>query len=332
MNSKKAIRPVPGGWLFVFRAFVVIAAAPVLALSGCALVEPSAPPAEVGTISLERSSRESFLIFRSEIGEGAATRTIRFVIDTGAEVSGILDESAAGLTPTGAAVSLIGLHGSRLDGKVVRSQLRSPEAEDLFGDQQPVGAEMVVLPRGARLPGNTQALVGIDFLRTNASYLDVGKATLAAKGKSTSRREGVAVDLLRSSGEGGDLYFVACDYRGTRLLWLLDSGASQTLLSQSAAEKIGALGLGKVSYLVDSGGHRVAVRHSVLRDTHWGKPGNDGLSLSSLPVGITELPHLGKIFLSDGSSIDGVIGIDMLTAQNAIIDFQWNTLWLIREH
>ena len=297
-------------------------------IGGCVTDRDRAPQGQVGTIEIKQTPRDSFLTFDAVVGEAGESRRLSFVIDTGAEVSGILSESGAGLTPTGIAVPVIGLHGGRLDGKVVRSLLRSPGGGNLFGDDQPVGAEMVVLPPGARLPGRTEALLGIDFLTTNSSFLDIAERTLGAKGQSPPARRtgfGFSADLLRSSSVGSELLFVTCEYRGTQLVWLLDTGASQTLLSQKTAEKIGALGTGKISHLVDSGGHRVALRHSVVRDTRWGSPGRN---LGILPVGITELPHLRNFRLADGSPIDGVIGIDMLTRRAEWIDFQSDTLWL----
>jgi len=323
MNSMKAIRSVKGGWLFVFRVLAV--AVTVLLLGGCTTPVSKAPQLEAGKIGLERTSRDSFLTFQSVIGPGSTGQKIHVVVDTGAEVSGILGDRARGLTPTGAAVSVIGLHGGRLDGKVVRSPLRSPNGDNLFTDEQPVGAEMVVLPSGARLPGDTQALVGIDFLGTNAGYLDVGKAILAAKATVRGPQSGVRLDVFRCAVSSSELRFVACEYRGTVLVWLLDTGASQTLLSRSTAEKIGVSGIGMVSHLIDSGGHRVALRHSALRNTRWGKA-NHGLK--SLPVGITELPHLRDFRLADGSPVDGVLGIDMLTRQAAVIDFRSDVMWL----
>ena len=323
MNSNKAIRSFQGGWLFVFRVFSVVAAA--MAVGGCVAPWGSVPQTPVGTIGLKRTLNESLLTFEAMIGEGPMSRTVHFVVDTGAEVSGILGEHAHGLTPTGAALPVIGLHGGRLDGIVVRSPLRSTSGGNLFGDRQAVGAEMVVLPPRARLPGRTQGLVGIDCLKANTSYLDVAKKQLAARPMTFRSPGGVAVELLSGSSHGGDLLLVAGEYRGQRLVWLLDTGASQTLLSQRTAEKIGLRGIGKVSHLIDSGGQRVAVRHSMLRNTRWGKAGH---SLSTLPVGITELPHLEAVRLGNGSSIDGVLGIDMLIRCAAVIDFQSDEMWL----
>ena len=119
-------------------------------------------------------------------------------------------------------------------------------------------------------------------------------------------------------------YQAAIDADGQRLLLIVDSGASTSVLDNGSAVRLG-LSLRRSRARVSGlGAPAQRALSATLADVRIG-----GLRLDSLPVVVLDLSHVNQSLRDEGIELaDGVIGADLLAQRGAVFDFTSGVLYL----
>ena len=119
-------------------------------------------------------------------------------------------------------------------------------------------------------------------------------------------------------------YQATVDADGQRLLLIVDSGASTSVLDNASAVRLGLSlrrGRARVSGL---GAPSQRALNATLEDVRIG-----GLRLDSLPVVVLDLSHVNQSLRDEGIELaDGVLGADVLAQRGAVFDFTSGVLYL----
>ncbi len=352
MNSQKAIRPSRGGWLFAFVRLAAVGWTTGLMVASCRLAplvsqpelrEASASASDAGqrAVALESGWANRLLSLDAALltegrAAGRERRRVRLVVDSGAEVSGLLPGVAIGLPSAGERIEVRALHGGGLDGVVVHAGLL-PWAAD-FGNAGPSSsprslisprASFVVFPQSTRLPDRAEGLLGADFLMSERIAIDVGRGYLLSSPASPPQAGTgwMKLSLLLGASDNSSLSFLPMSVGGKSIVWLVDCGAESTVLSQTAARRLG-LAVSpppRKSELVDVGGGRVAFGKTVLKGAEWGDT-----TMSKFRVGVAPMANLQQLDVVGGAAVDGVVGLDILQRYDAILDLPERCLWVRR--
>lgn len=353
MNSEKAIRPSRGGWFFACVRLAAVGVATGFLVASCRLAPPesltelpaaNARASDAGrrAVALESGWANRLLcldaaLLTEDRPAERERRRVRLVVDSGAEVSGLLPAVAIGLPSAGDRIAVRALHGGGLDGVVVSAGLM-PWAGD-FGNAESSSlsppprsllsprASFVVFPQGTRLPDRVEGLLGADFLMSERIAIDVGRGYLLPSPASPPQAGTgwMKLGLLPGAGDNSALSFLPMSVGRQSLVWLVDCGAESTLLSQAAARRLGLAvsPARRKNELVDVGGGRVAFGKTVLKGAVWGDA-----TLPKLSVGVAPMGNLLELDVVGAAAVDGVLGLDVLQRYDAILDLPERSLWV----
>lgn len=119
-------------------------------------------------------------------------------------------------------------------------------------------------------------------------------------------------------------YQAAVDADGQRLLLIVDSGASTSVLDNASAVRLGLNLRRSRSRVSGLGAPSQRALSATLEDVRIG-----GLRLDSLPVVVLDLSHVNQSLQDEGIELaDGVIGADLLAQRGAVFDFTSGVLYL----
>ncbi|HEX8372915.1 MAG TPA: pepsin/retropepsin-like aspartic protease family protein [Chthoniobacterales bacterium] len=292
-----------------FRIICALAVAYVCTAPFISLASAAPKPRGGAVVQLRLADTNRYLMSAEVEG-----RRVKFIIDSGAGISGIDQRLARSLDlPSPPSRSGVPSHVV-VNGRKVRmamvSGLRAGPMN--FGS-----APMCVFPPG--LLGDGDGLLGSDLLRRYKAVLDCGSAQLTFK-TSVDSTSGLPAKL-RSAGyrsvkltdRGGNL-FVPCRLQGEDFSLLVDTGAFVTLLQR---EKLTRLGIPS---------RKTGMRHSIvfgessgIRSVH---PEDHQLTVAGIPVNMVVGASSHSMFDKKmGSRGLGMLGTDVLQRHGAIIDF-----------
>jgi predicted aspartyl protease len=280
-------------------------------------------------VGLHRSWGNGLVILDAAvIGRNTHRQRVDLVVDTGAEISGLLETAAIGLPEGWERVEVHTLHGGSLDGTTVKGGVFPwPVALEPGVLESMPETSFVVFPGSANLPGKTNGLLGADFLLSERIAVDLGGARLLPSPASVPapRDSWVRLDLLAAAGRGNPLHFLRMKVGGETFTCLVDSGAERSLLTREAAMRLGikVSRSGQNTQLVDAGGGRVSLGRAKLKNPTWG-----AYRIPSFGVGVAPMGNLRRLRTMDGGSVDGVLGLDFLERYSAIIDLPARALWV----
>lgn len=130
---------------------------------------------------------------------------------------------------------------------------------------------------------------------------------------------GVPTRRLRSGH-----YQAAVNAEGQRLLLIVDSGASTSVLDNGSALRLGLRLRQSRTRVSGLGAPAQRALSATLEDVRIG-----ALRLDSLPVVVLDLSHVNQSLRSEGIELaDGVIGADLLAQRGAVFDFTNGVLYL----
>lgn len=119
-------------------------------------------------------------------------------------------------------------------------------------------------------------------------------------------------------------YQAAVDADGHRLLLIVDSGASTSVLDNASAVRLGLNLRRSRSRVSGLGAASQRALSATLEDVRIG-----GLRLDSIPVVVLDLSHVNQSLQDEGIELaDGVIGADLLAQRGAVFDFTSGVLYL----
>ena len=262
------------------------------------------------------------------IGVNRHSQRAKLVVDSGAEISGLLESVAIGLPEGQERIEVRTLHGGNLDGMTVSAGIFPwPGVSDPGVLESMPETSLVVFPGSANLPGRSNGLLGADFLLSEKIAVDIGGARLMPSPASVPAPRGswVRLDLLTGAGPESPLRFLKMSIGGETLVWLVDCGAERSLLRREAVVRLGIRESrsGQNTELVDAGGERVFLGYVKLKNARWGAH-----SFRSLVVGVAPMGNLRRMRVSGGRPVDGVLGFDFLELHSAIIDLPARALWV----
>jgi predicted aspartyl protease len=111
---------------------------------------------------------------------------------------------------------------------------------------------------------------------------------------------------------------------GHRLLLIVDSGASTSVLDNATAVRLGLNMRRSRSRVSGLGAPSQRALSATLEDVRIG-----ALRLDSLPVVVLDLSHVNQSLRDEGIELaDGVIGADLLAQRGAVFDFTSGVLYL----
>lgn len=148
----------------------------------------------------------------------------------------------------------------------------------------------------------------------------------------TARPSSAMHSLLRDNGYVGiptrrlksGHYQAAVDADGKRLLLIVDSGASTSVLDNASAVRLGLSVRRGRARVWGLGAPSQRALSATLEDVRIG-----GLRLDSIPVVVLDLSHLNQSLRDDGIELaDGVLGADVLAQRGAVFDFTSGVLYL----
>ena len=119
-------------------------------------------------------------------------------------------------------------------------------------------------------------------------------------------------------------YQAAVNADGQRLLLIVDSGASTSVLDNASAVRLGLRLRSSRSRVSGLGAPSQRALSATLEDVRIG-----GLRLDSVPVVVLDLSHVNQSLQDEGIELaDGVIGADLLAQRGAVFDFTNGVLYL----
>ncbi len=165
------------------------------------------------------------------------------------------------------------------------------------------------------------------------ALLTIGCTTTPARSTPTTPRPSTAMhSLLSDHGYVGIAtrrlrsghYQAAVNAAGHRLLLIVDSGASTSVLDNASAVRLG-LNLRRSRARVSGlGAPSQRALRATLEDVRIGS-----LRLDSIPVVVLDLSHVNQSLQDEGIELaDGVIGADLLAQRRAVFDFTNGVLYL----
>jgi hypothetical protein len=264
------------------------------------------------------------------VGDRGQRQRASLIIDSAAEISGLLEAEASVLPEGNERVSVAALHGGGLNGRTVMAGVFAwpPRDEPRVLSALPKNP-FVVFPSRARLPGGANGLIGADFLMREKIAIDVGNACLVPTPLATPYVDGddewLSLPMLAGAGDNHLLRFLLTTVGDQVVVWLVDSGAEKTLLTELAAARlnIGVFRSRRNTELVDAGGGRVSLGQAVMKATNWGAH-----RMREFSVGVAPMKNLQRLGVSGGHRVDGILGLDILAKHYAIIDMSGQRLWL----
>ncbi len=256
-----------------------------------------------------------------------AGRPVRLIIDTGADVSALDKRTVRKLRLRPS--EKLEFRVQSLTGKTLGNEggilpLRIG-AHELSSE-----IPFVFLPGLRGIPGRAQGLLGVNALRKSGALLDIGNRRIITPGSAAARVLPSGSDagsgweaLPFIEAEGRGQVFVRSTYGGRDLIWMVDSGATSTVLSLTTAHMVALKTKRSRATLTDGGGGSTQLHSANLRGIRWGK----GMVVDQ-PVYVGALPSLGSYALSTGDPVAGLVGMDFLNRHSGIIDFSDNRLFL----
>lgn len=315
-----------------------------LGVSSCQTYWPSAPaqgvervagsgPVVIGAsarpVSLHRNWGNGLLTLDAAvIGKNGQLQRANLVVDTGAEISGLLEVVAIGLPEGRERVEVHTLHGAKLDGMTVRAGVFPwPVALQPGVLDAMVETSFVVFPGSANLPGRSNGLLGADFLLEHRIAVDLAEARLLPSPASVpvSSHSWGRLDLLTASAAGDPLRFLQMNVAGGTVVWLVDCGAARSVMTRDAAARLGirVSRSGQNTQLVDAGGGRVELGRAKLKNIS-----SSDYRFPNFGVGVAPMENLRQLQTFGGKRIDGVLGLDFLQRHGAMIDLPARALWV----
>lgn len=170
--------------------------------------------------------------------------------------------------------------------------------------------------------------MGLDALKGLASLIDVASGVLWLPGKSAPNAQGGEIKplgLVPGLGfealplaQAGRLPHLILESRwnGQRLTWIVDTGAEVTVLAKHAVRRHGIPTIPTRTNIIDASGDHAPISLATLTNVTFRK-----LVVSDFQVAVTDLSTVRKHFRdSSGRPVDGIIGMDFLTASGALLD------------
>lgn len=297
------------------REFAILTGASALALAGA-----QAEAGASGGLPFEYASDHAPLIV-AEGAIGARRERVAVVVDTGATA------------PFAVFIS----EGMANHLSLAQSAVITPPDTTAVGPRRPTyrvarldrfvlgpvdlgPAEVAVLPMidamGAGVGRRIDAIVGEQFLRDHAFSIDHGARRIdlaAALGA-----EAQAIPFVLAARK--PLILVQATVNGAgSFVMQIDTGASATLLSPSAAARAGVVALGQGAQGGAGGSVAVGVGKA---EVLFG-----GVSRALAPVAISEA--MTSISAAAGSPIDGILGLDFFKGSRLTIDYASRRLWMV---
>lgn len=98
--------------------------------------------------------------------------------------------------------------------------------------------------------------------------------------------------------------------------WIIDTGAEVSIIDSASAKKLGLRVVKTNSKMIDISGDSSSLGFTIVNQLKFGQT-----TMSNLPLAVANLSNVKKSFkLPDGSSVDGILGVDFLKASQALID------------
>jgi predicted aspartyl protease len=268
------------------------------------------------TIEIRTSEKQPFVILPVFInGEGP----FDFVLDTGAGVSIVTDDLAGTLALHHVeAKDALGAGGSRIS---VRVRQASTIA---VGGSVVENARVGIMKTLPKCIG--QGIIGYDFLRHYVLTVDYGHHTLTlaapedSRGKDQSLPSSMPLKLARP-----DRPIILVDVLvNTRKAYqfILDTGASQTVVSPGLAQQMGMKDTRQDS-LIGAGGD-VTSSAGTLDSLRIGETSLEGVHVIAADV-LSPLSQAVRV------NIDGILGYNVLRKFKLIVDYPNELLWLDKQ-
>ena len=289
----------------------------------------------VGYISIPlKGAKASRPVITASVNDTNCT----FLVDSGWSISSI-DERALGPLKTakesGKAVSDPLFQKFNPNSFTVIEKLKLGSFE--LDDQSFLLKSLKSLKRQGGIPA--EGVLGGDFLLRQLCILDCGQRRLYARKTVLTLQDRTAMAaFLRERGfveidlEPSGLFVLTCNAKvnGTATRILVDTGASATILDQLFSDRLRLPRTEKRERAVRGVG-RIGASwiYSTVMDALEIGGATDGVTLANLTVGVADLSRWG---IAEGpkrsSDIQGVLGIDLLSSNNAVIEYPARKLWL----
>jgi len=253
-----------------------------------------------------------------------ADRNMKMLLDTGANSTDIdkVSANSAGIKQnTNYEVISKGALGREIRSKLSVTKFK-------YGPQ--IISPFVVVINEAHKKGSSvgkyNGQIGLDALVESAAVVDIASKKVWMPQRdilSHSRhpRLGKNTQLgfeslpLYSSGKYSHLILKG-NYQGRVTRWIVDTGAEVSIIDSTSAKKLGMNVIQTQSKMIDISGDSSKLGFTIAKNLSFGKT-----NISNLPIAVTGLEKVKESFrLPNGSTVDGILGVDFLIASQALID------------